>query len=254
MSAEPDKPHVLIIDDDERLRDLIGRFLADHGFRVTSAAAAQEARDRLEGIIFDILVVDIMMPEESGLDFVRQLKQGSANNPPCLMLTAMGEPGHRLHGLESGADDYMTKPFEPLELVLRIKNLLARRPSPSPNMPFTSPQGSPQGGTPDGDSIRFGPHLFDLARQQLTTAGQRQHLTSAEKTLLACFCANPGQTLSREQLSDMLGGQMEGRSIDVAVARLRRKIEPNSSKPIYLLTARGQGWSLESDPPIKTTS
>lgn len=234
MTERDVKPHVLIIDDDDRLRDLISRFLADHDFRVTAAASAEEARQRMTGMSFDVLVVDIMMPGESGLDLVRDLKTSSPNLP-CLMLTAMGEPGHRLHGLESGADDYMTKPFEPLELVLRIKNIFARAQT------MVAPQPVAASG------VRFGPHLYDLERRQLTTAGQRQHLTSAEKDLLECFCKNPRETLSRETLSDMLGGQMEGRSIDVAVARLRRKIEPNPGKPIYLLTSRGLGWSLETD-------
>lgn len=233
MTLTASKAHVLIIDDDDRLRDLIGRFLSDHDFRVSMASSAEEARQRMAGVSFDVLVVDIMMPGETGLDLVRDLKS-KAPQLPCLMLTAMGEPGHRLHGLESGADDYMTKPFEPLELVLRLKNILARGQTQS---------------QPDAadTAIRFGPHLFDLDRLQLTTAGQRQHLTSAEKDLLGCFCRNPRKTLSREELSDMLGGQMEGRSIDVAVARLRRKIEPNPGKPIYLLTSRGFGWSLETD-------
>jgi two-component system phosphate regulon response regulator OmpR len=234
MSEE--KSHILIIDDDDRLRDLIGRFLMDQGYRVTTTASSEEARNRMQGMAFDILVVDIMMPGETGLELVHDLKQTNPNLP-CLMLTAMGEPGHRLHGLESGADDYMTKPFEPLELSLRIKNILSRVANP---IASDTPTGSSK-------SVRFGPHLFDRTRKQLTTGGQRQHLTTAEKDLLSCFCDRPRKTLSREGLSDMLGGQMEGRSIDVAVARLRRKIEPNPSKPIYLLTVRGQGWALESD-------
>ena len=230
------KSHILIIDDDERLRDLISRFLSDEGYRVTSATSSEEARQRMHGVAFDILVVDIMMPGETGLELVRDLKQTNPNLP-CLMLTAMGEPGHRLHGLESGADDYMTKPFEPLELSYRIKNILAR----------TKNKSSTEDGSTVSESIRFGPHLFDLNRMQLITGGQRQHLTTAEKDLLSCFCRKPRQTLSRDDLYDMLGGKMEGRSIDVAVARLRRKIEPNPSKAIYLLTVRGLGWTLEPD-------
>ncbi len=230
------KSHILIIDDDARLRELIGRFLHDQEFRVTLAESAEEARKRMIGVRFDLLVVDIMMPGESGLDLVRDLKQ-THPDLPCLMLTAMGEPGHRLHGLETGADDYMTKPFEPLELALRMKNILAR----------SIPSSVTSSATAQQESIRFGPHLFELARKQLSTGGQRQHLTTAEKDLLSCFCNNPRQTLSRDHLSQMLGGQMEGRSIDVAIARLRRKIEPNPGKPIYLLTIRGQGWALEPD-------
>ena len=230
------KSHILIIDDDERLRQLIIRFLNDEGFRVTGAGSSEEARQRMQGVAFDILVVDIMMPGESGLELVRDLKQ---TNPdlPCLMLTAMGEPGHRLHGLETGADDYMTKPFEPLELSFRVKNILSR----------VKKQKDISEIKENTSNIRFGPHLFDLQRMQLTTGGHRQHLTTAEKDLLSCFCRKPRQTLSREDLSDMMGGQMEGRSIDVAIARLRRKIEPNPSKAVYLLTVRGQGWTLEPD-------
>ena len=237
MPNSADPSHILIIDDDDRLRHLISRFLCEQGYRVTEATSAEEARQRLTGMIFDCLVVDIMMPGESGLDLVRDLK---TKNPdlPCLMLTAMGEPGHRLHGLETGADDYMTKPFEPLELSLRIKNILSRS---------TAMRSGTEAMASDGGQLRFGPHVFDLARKHLSTAGNRQHLTTAEKDLLSCFCEKPRETLSREVLSDMLGGQMEGRSIDVAVARLRRKIEINPSKPVYLLTMRGRGWSLETD-------
>lgn len=240
-SAIP-KAHILIIDDDDKLRQLISRFLIEQGHRVTQAASAEEARERLNGMIFDCLVVDIMMPGESGLDLVRDLK---SRMPllPCLMLTAMGEPGHRLHGLEIGADDYMTKPFEPLELALRLKNILMRQQAVS-----VQNEGPPSPAASE-TLVRFGPHVFDRNRQQLTTRGQRQHLTTAEKDLLRCFCDKPQDILSREELSDMLGGKMEGRSIDVAVARLRRKIEPSPSKPIYLLTVRGRGWSLETDTP-----
>ena len=235
--TDDDPFHILIIDDDERLRGLIGQFLEGQGYRVSTATSAAEARGRLEVVRFDLLVVDIMMPGESGLELVRDLKL-DPGSPPCLMLTAMGKPGERLHGLESGADDYMTKPFEPLELALRIRNLLERRP------PEETP---PPGGPAKGPAVSFGPHHFETGRQVLTTGGKRRHLTTAEKDLLSCFCAEPNSILSRSEISDRLGGQMNGRSIDVAIARLRRKIEPNPGKPIYLLTARGQGWMLDTD-------
>ena len=230
--------HILIIDDDERLRELTGRFLVDQGFRVSMAASTEEARKHLEVVRYDLLVVDIMMPGESGLDLVRALKS-DPDTPPCLMLTAMGKPGERLHGLESGADDYMTKPFEPLELALRIRNLLERQPPDEASAAAAAPGTEP--------AVAFGPHRFDTDRQVLTTGGKRQHLTSAEKNLLSCFCSDPNSILSRGDISDKLGGQMTGRSIDVAIARLRRKIEPNPGRPIYLLTARGQGWTLDTD-------
>lgn len=234
-------PHILIVDDDERLRQLIGRFLREEGFRVTMAENADEARKRLAGVRFDLMVVDVMMPGESGLDLVRDLKLGNTP-PPCLMLTAMGDPGQRLHGLESGADDYMTKPFEPRELSFRIKNILSRQPREDTLTPAAS-------GIPAAEEsmILFGPHRFDLSRRLLTTAGKRQHLTTAERKLLGCFCDHHDTVLSREQISELLEGQMEGRSIDVAVARLRRKLEPNPGKPVFLLTARGHGWVLETD-------
>ena len=233
------QPHILIVDDDERLRQLIGRFLLEEGFRVTMAANADEARKRLAGVRFDLMVVDVMMPGESGLDLVRDLKLGSTP-PPCLMLTAMGDPGQRLHGLESGADDYMTKPFEPRELSFRIKNILNRQPREDTQAATDTPAS-------EASLIIFGPHRFDLSRRLLTTAGKRQHLTTAERKLLGCFCDHHDSVLSREQISDLLEGQMEGRSIDVAVARLRRKLEPNPGKPVFLLTARGHGWVLETD-------
>ena len=233
------QPHILIVDDDERLRQLISRFLLEEGFRVTMAANADEARKRLAGVRFDLMVVDVMMPGESGLDLVRDLKLGSTP-PPCLMLTAMGDPGQRLHGLESGADDYMTKPFEPRELSFRIKNILDRQPREDTPVATDTPAS-------EASLIIFGPHRFDLSRRLLTTAGKRQHLTTAERKLLGCFCDHHDSVLSREQISDLLEGQMEGRSIDVAVARLRRKLEPNPGKPVFLLTARGHGWVLETD-------
>ena len=248
--------HILIIDDDDRLCDLIGRFLADQGYRITKASSAEEARKRLKNVRFDLMVVDIMMPGESGLDMVRSLKS-QTDSVPCLMLTAMGEPGQRLHGLESGADDYMTKPFEPQELVLRIRNLLKRSEDAQPptmnNEAITNETGTNATGvngikTGDNDSIIiFGPHYFDPNRQILTTGGKRQHITSAEKDLLSCFCTKPNNVLSRNDISTIMSSQMTGRSIDVAVARLRRKLEPNPSKPIYLLTVRGLGWMLDTD-------
>ena len=155
------------------------------------------------------------------------------------MLTAMGDPGQRLHGLESGADDYMTKPFEPRELSFR-KNILDRQPREDTLTPAA-------GDMPVSEDslIPLGPHRFDMSRRLLTTAGKRQHLTTAERKLLGCFCDHHDTVLSREQISELLEGQMEGRSIDVAVARLRRKLEPNPGKPVFLLTARGHGWVLE---------
>jgi two-component system phosphate regulon response regulator OmpR len=239
--------HILVIEDDERLMALLIRFLASKDYRVTGAASAEEARERIIGTHFDAYVVDIMLPMESGLDFVHSLK--AADDPtPCLMLTAMGEPGERLIGLEKGADDYMTKPFEPEELALRIRNLLRRSPlNDTGQAQMRSDVIGINQGYDDDMIIRFGPHEYDIAISQLKTGNQRNPLTSAERDLLSCFGQRPNIILSRHELAAMLSSQMEGRSLDVAVARLRRKIEPNPRKPIYLLTARGQGWMLQTD-------
>ncbi len=232
-----DRHHILVIDDDKPLLELLLRFLSGKGYRVTGSQSAAEARSRLKGTYFDALVVDIMMPNETGLELVRSLKNTNSDLP-CLMLTAMGEPGERLLGLESGADDYMTKPFEPEELALRIRNLLRRT-----------------GGAETIDThetgweatVNFGPHKFDLATGQLRTGNQRNHLTTAESVLLKCFASHANQILARPDLVAMIENPMEDRSLDVAVARLRRKIEPNPRKPIYLLTLRNQGWVLQAD-------
>ena len=231
------KRHILVIEDDERLRDLLLRFLLGKGYRVTGAGSVEEARARMKGTYFDAYVVDIMLPQESGLDFVRALKS-DGDTPPCLMLTAMGAPGQRLMGLESGADDYMTKPFEPDELALRIRNLLKRTEENQPSQNNSAPPTA---------SIRFGPHEFDIDNMQLKTGNQRAALTTAERKLLACFARHPNAPLSRDVLAAMLSSQMEGRSLDVAVTRLRQKIEPNPRQPIYLLTMRGVGWMLQTD-------
>ena len=231
------KRHILVIEDDERLRDLLLRFLLGKGYRVTGAGSVEEARARMKGTYFDAYVVDIMLPQESGLDFVRALKT-TGDTPPCLMLTAMGAPGQRLMGLESGADDYMTKPFEPDELALRIRNLLRRTEESQPSQNNSAPPTA---------SIRFGPHEFDIDNMQLKTGNQRAALTTAERKLLACFARHPNTPLSRDVLAAMLSSQMEGRSLDVAVTRLRQKIEPNPRQPIYLLTMRGVGWMLQID-------
>lgn len=243
--------HILVIEDDERLMALLVRFLASKDYRVTGAGSAEEARERIIGTHFDAYVVDIMLPIESGLDFVHALK--AANDPtPCLMLTAMGEPGERLIGLEKGADDYMTKPFEPEELALRIRNLLRRSEiNASPQTTLETDNLGANQTYVDHAVIRFGPHEYDLTISQLKTGNQRNPLTSAERDLLSCFASRPNMILSRHELAAMLSSQMEGRSLDVAVARLRRKIEPNPRKPIYLLTARGQGWMLQTDQMMK---
>ena len=223
--------HILVIDDDERLRILLRRFLEESGFRVTDAGSAQEARSILKGMAFDILVVDVMMPGETGIEFLADLRK---DDPvPALFLTARSETESRIEGLEAGADDYMSKPFEPRELVLRIQRILKRN--------VLTEQKTM------ANDVRFGPFHFDIVSGLLTKAGNRLHITTAEQQLLGTFAKAPNTVLSRDDLSNILNGRMEGRSIDVAVARLRRKLEPNPRHPVYLQTVRNRGCTLRTN-------
>ncbi|MDA0357844.1 MAG: response regulator transcription factor [Proteobacteria bacterium] len=221
--------HILVIDDDERLRVLLRRFLEESGFRVTDAGNASDARHILESVAFDLLVVDIMMPGETGLEFLASIRK--ENTVPALFLTAMSDTENRIEGLEAGADDYMSKPFEPRELVLRIKRILQRNRA-SENVKTL---------------VNFGPFLFDPDTGMLSKSGERLHITTAEQQLLTSFGKHPNQILSRDDLGAAFEGRMEGRSIDVAVARLRRKLEPDPRHPVYLQTVRNRGWMLRTD-------
>ncbi len=223
--------HILVIDDDERLRLLLRRFLEESGFRVTDANSAKQARAILQGMAFDILVVDVMMPGETGLEFLADLRE--KDTVPALFLTARSETENRIEGLEAGADDYMSKPFEPRELVLRIKRILQRN-------AINNKQ-------PDNSKVKFGPFHFDTSSGLLTKDRTRLHITTAEQQLLGSFAEAPNAVLSRDDLSESMDGRMEGRSIDVAVARLRRKLEPNPRHPVYLQTVRNRGWILRTD-------
>jgi two-component system phosphate regulon response regulator OmpR len=225
-----DAAHLLVVDDDERLRDLLQRYLAGAGFRVTTAADTAEARTKLASLAFDLIVLDLMLPGETGLDFTRDWRRNST--VPILMLTAMGEVDDRISGLESGADDYLAKPFEPKELLLRIRTILKRAQVPAP---------PPQRG------IRFGDFLFEPERQLLARNGKPVRLTQAETALLAAFAARPGVTLTRDDLAGLGIAQGQGRTIDVQVTRLRRKIEPDPRFPRYLQTVRGKGYVLQPD-------
>jgi len=222
-------PHLLVVDDDERLRALLQRYLTANGFRVTAAPGAAEARALMKGMAFDLLIVDVMMPGESGLDLTRQVRTGS--QVPILMLTARGEPSDRIAGLETGADDYLPKPFEPRELLLRVSSLL-RRAAPA--------QRETQG------PIRMGSAVYDPEGARLTKAGKPVKLTSAEAALLQLFAAHAGHPFSRSDLCARLGVTLE-RSIDVQVTRLRRKIEEDPKLPLYLQTVRGVGYVLVPD-------
>jgi two-component system, OmpR family, phosphate regulon response regulator OmpR len=223
------EPHLLVVDDDARLRGLLRRYLSENGFRVTIAADAVEARANLASFAFDLVVLDVMMPGESGLDLTRALRREA--RMPVLLLTAMAEPEDRVNGLEQGADDYLSKPFEPRELVLRIRNLLQRRPAADA----------------DRREVRFGGCRFDLMRSELFRGGDPIHLTAAEAALLASLAQKAGEAVSRDELS--LSAQFSGnvRNVDVQMTRLRRKIERDPRFPRYLQTVRGTGYVLKPD-------
>ncbi|HSZ10975.1 MAG TPA: response regulator [Rhizomicrobium sp.] len=221
--------HLLVVDDDERLRALLQRYLAQNGLRVSVAANAQEARALMKSMAFDLLVLDVMMPGESGLDLTRFVRTHS--QVPILMLTARGEPQDRIAGLEHGADDYLPKPFEPRELLLRVEGLL-RRVTPTQRSAHRE--------------VRMGQAVFDPERAQLRRKGKPVKLTSSEAALLQLFAANAGRAFSRADLCVRLGVTLE-RSIDVQVTRLRRKIEDDPKLPLYLQTVRGVGYVLVPD-------
>jgi len=223
------EPHLLVVDDDERLGELLRRYLSDSGFRITIAANAKEARANLASIAFDLVVLDVMMPGESGLDLTRDLR--AEGRVPVLLLTAMAEPEDRINGLAQGADDYLSKPFEPRELVLRIRNILQRRPAPNEA----------------AREIRFGGYRFDVIRGELFRGGEVLHLTAAEAGLLSALAQKAGQAVSREELS--IAGQFGGnvRNVDVQMTRLRRKIERDPRFPRFLQTVRGTGYALKPD-------
>ncbi len=229
MSGSSQDAHLLVVDDDMRLRALLQRYLSSNGYRVTAAASAAEARALMKGIAFDLLIVDVMMPGQSGLDFTQAIRAKSRT--PVLMLTARGEPEDRIAGLEKGADDYLAKPFEPRELLLRCAALLRRT---------TTPSRSPH------REVKMGEALFDPERGELRRAGRPVRLTSSEVALLKLFAANAGLPFSRMDLCARLGIALE-RSIDVQVTRLRRKIEEDPKLPLYIQTVRGVGYVLVPD-------
>lgn len=224
--------HVLIVDDDDRLRTLLQRYLAEQGFRVTTAAHAAEARDRLRVIQPDVLVLDVMMAGENGLDLTRSLRRARLELP-VLLLTARGAPEDRIAGFESGADDYLGKPFDPYELVLRLRAMLRRTVAPGP----AGPSGP----------LALGPLRFDVGRSELLDAsGAVVHLTGGEGALLQALARTPGEVLSRETLVETLRmDDATERAIDVLVTRLRRKLEADPREPRYLHTVRGRGYVLK---------
>jgi len=227
------EPHLLVVDDDARLRELLRRYLSDSGFRVTGAADALEARAQLASFAFDLIVLDVMMPGESGLDLTRSLRgeTGVSGPVPVLLLTAIAEPEDRINGLEQGADDFLAKPFEPRELVLRIRNILQRVQQ-----------------TPERvEELRLGACRLDLKRGALYRGREPVHLTSAEVALLLALARKPGEPISRQALSQEAQCSGNLRTVDVQMTRLRRKIEKDPKFPRYLQTVRGTGYVLKPD-------
>src|SRR5215470_1132472 len=225
-SLSDDAPHLLVVDDDRRIRDLLSRYLAREGYRVTTAGNAAEARAKLDGLSFDLLVLDVMMPGESGFDLAKAIRTSSA--VPILMLTARDETHDRIKGLELGADDYMAKPFEARELSLRIANILKRQ-QPAP--------------APAAESVRFGPFVFHISRGELRRGDELIHLTDREKDILRQLAAQPGETVPRLSLAGS-GAAAGERAVDVQVNRLRRKIESDPANPLFVQAVRGIGYRL----------
>jgi two-component system phosphate regulon response regulator OmpR len=234
-----DQPHILVVDDDRRIRDLTARYLSEQGFNVVTANDAADARDKMKSLAFDLLVLDIMMPGESGLELTSSLRAES--DVPILLLTARTETEDRIAGLQTGADDYLTKPFEPKELVLRIQSILKRA---RPAQPVAAQR----------RVVRFGEFLFELDRRRLFRGEEPVYLTEAETDLLAELAARAGQVVSRDELSSSDAEPEESapessgsRQVDVQVTRLRRKIENDPRFPRYLQTVRGRGYLLQPD-------
>ena len=224
--------HLLVVDDDNRIRDLLKEYLARAGFRVTAAGDAARARRLMELLDFDLVVLDVMMPGEDGLSFTRSLRDrsGEAGRTPVLMLTARGEAGDRIAGLSAGADDYLPKPFEPQELLLRIESILRR-----------------SGGRAGGSRVlAMGACAFDPERGELTRDGEVVRLTEAEVSLLRQLAASAHGAVDRMDLARE-SADATGRAVDVQVTRLRRKIEPDPKNPRYLQTVRGVGYRLAPD-------
>jgi two-component system, OmpR family, phosphate regulon response regulator OmpR len=224
-----EKPHILVIDDDRRIRGLLQSYLAENGFRVSVAPTAAVARDKMRGLAFDLLILDVMMPGESGTALAQSLR-GAKERIPILMLSALTEIEDRISGLMAGSDDYLPKPFEPRELLLRVQNLL-RRSAPPVDQRI---------------DVRFGDCLFNVTRGELRRNGDLVKLTTRERELLRLFVQNAGKPITRAELSPD-GAEDNARTVDVQINRLRQKIEEDPSNPVYLQTVRGAGYTLHVD-------
>lgn len=231
-SSYSERPHILVVDDDDRLRDLLRRYLAEQGFVVATAREAREALELLKNLAFDLMVLDVMMPGMDGFALTKKLREADDSRAvlPILLLTARGETEDRIQGLEAGADDYLAKPFEPKELLLRINAILRRVAKVSEKANLSK--------------IKIGRWVYDPARDVLEDGDEVVRLTDVEAGLLKLLAADPGKPLSREVLAERSHGAVNDRTIDVQVTRLRRKIEKDPKNPIHLLTIRGEGYML----------
>ena len=225
-TPDDDAFHLLVVDDDTRIRNLLRQFLTENGFRVTVAGTAAEARRKLAGLDFDLLVLDVMMPGENGVELTKSLR--AKRDVPILMLTALSEPDNRITGLEAGADDYLPKPFDPREFILRVNNILRRGGPASP---------------PKVEQLVFGPYTFQIARRELKRGSEILKLTDREQEILAIFAERAGETIPRHELVGE-DSEVGERTIDVQINRLRRKIERDPSNPVWLQTVRGIGYRL----------
>ena len=226
VALPDDAPHLLVVDDDRRIRDLLSRYLSAEGYRVTTADNAAEARAKLAGLSFDLLILDVMMPGENGLDLVKSIR--TTSSVPILMLSARAEKENRISGLEIGADDYVSKPFEPRELSLRVASIL-RRAQPAP--------------TPAPEQVCSGPFVFDNTRNEQGRGHEALHLTDREREMLRMLATAPNETVSRLALAGT-GAAAGERAVDVQINRLRRKIETDPANPLLIQTVRGIGYRL----------
>lgn len=232
---QDEAPHLLVVDDDRVIREKLARYLSTNGFRVTSAGEAKSARAKLSAFAFDLLILDVMMPGETGFDLAKAIRTGATGQSPdvpIVMLTARSDPSDRIKGLETGADDYVPKPFEPRELVLRIASILRRA------QPVTAPA---------VEQVRFGDFVFHIARLELRRGEEIVRLTDREKEMLRILSVKPGETVPRYDLSAP-SADINERTVDVQVNRLRRKIEVDPAQPTHLQTVRGVGYRLIATP------
>ncbi|HBM91001.1 MAG TPA: DNA-binding response regulator [Rhodospirillaceae bacterium] len=227
------KPHILVVDDDDRLRKLLGLFLRENNFIVSTSASAANARAKLQSLSYDIIVLDVMMPDETGLELAQYLRKNPAfKDLPILLLTARSDVKERIEGLEAGADDYLSKPFEPRELLLRLHAILRR---------------AQKGNSEEEPTLKLGRWKYNPERDELSCSEETLRLTDMEAGLMRILAANPGDVVSREILAESNKAIVNDRTIDVQVTRLRRKIEQDPRNPRYLVTVRGEGYRLIPD-------